>query len=122
MWQMADQMGHNVTRETRDYLDRLLQIAVDSIDTQFPRIRKEYRMMSDAERDRFHKAILALKEDTVKDKLYFIYFQSKSKRPFKYFTLLFYFTMFKMDADMDVDRYYIFQICIGYRNIWQNIS
>ncbi|XP_045191875.2 uncharacterized protein LOC123548573 [Mercenaria mercenaria] len=64
MWQMAEQMGHNVTRETRDYLDRLLQIAVDSIDTQFPRIRKEYRMMSDAERDRFHKSILALKEDT----------------------------------------------------------
>jgi hypothetical protein len=73
MWQMADQMGHNVTRETRDYLDRLLQIAVDSIDTQFPRIRKEYRMMSDAERDRFHKAILALKEDTVKDKLGFLF-------------------------------------------------
>ena len=66
MWQMAEQMGHNVTRETRDYLDRLLQIAVDSIDTQFPRIRKEYRMMPDAERDRFHKAILALKEDTVR--------------------------------------------------------
>lgn len=65
MWQMADQMGHNVTRETRDYLDRLLQIAVDSIDTQFPRIRKEYRMMSEEERERFHNAILALKGDTV---------------------------------------------------------
>lgn len=65
MWQMADQMGHNVTRETRDYLDRLLQIAVDSIDTQFPRIRKEYRMMSEEERERFHAAILALKADTV---------------------------------------------------------
>lgn len=64
MWQMADQMGHNVTRETRDYMDRLLQMAVDSIDTQFPRIRKEYRMMSEKERDRFHKAINALKADT----------------------------------------------------------
>ncbi|WAR12529.1 TYR3-like protein, partial [Mya arenaria] len=64
MWQMAEQMGHNVTRETRDYLDRLLQIAVDPSKEQFPRIRKEYRMMTDDERDRFHKAIQALKEDT----------------------------------------------------------
>lgn len=65
MWQMAEQMGHNVTRETRDYLDRLLQVAVNNADTQFPRVRKEYRMLSDDERNRFHKAIRALKEDTV---------------------------------------------------------
>ena len=66
MWQMAEQMGHNVTRETRDYLDRLLQIAVNGADKQFPRIRKEYRMLTEDERARFHKALRALKEDTVR--------------------------------------------------------
>lgn len=65
MWQMAEQMGHNVTRETRDYLNRLLQIAVNGADKQFPRIRKEYRMLTEEERARFHKALRALKEDTV---------------------------------------------------------
>lgn len=62
---MAEQMGHNVTRETRDYLNRLLQIAVNGADKQFPRIRKEYRMLTEEERARFHKALRALKEDTV---------------------------------------------------------
>lgn len=65
MWQMAEQMGHNVTRETRDYLNRLLQIAVNGADRQFPRIRKEYRMLSEEERNRFHAALRALREDKV---------------------------------------------------------
>jgi len=65
MWQMAARMGHNVTRDTRDYLDRLLQIALDTGKEQFPRIRKEYRMLTQDERERFHKAILELKKDTV---------------------------------------------------------
>ena len=66
MWQMAEMLGHNVTRETRDYFNRLLQIAIDSHDAQIPRHRKEYRMLTDEERERFHNAILALKNDTVK--------------------------------------------------------
>ncbi|KAL4234820.1 hypothetical protein ACF0H5_006461 [Mactra antiquata] len=65
MWQMAEEMGHNVTRETRDYLDNMLRLAVDSVASKIPRrIRKEYRMLTDEERDRFHKAVRALKQDT----------------------------------------------------------
>ena len=73
MWQMAEMLGHNVTRETRDYFNRLLQIAIDSHDAQIPRHRKEYRMLTDEERERFHNAILALKNDTVKQQLLVIH-------------------------------------------------
>ena len=58
-------MGNNVSQETRDYFDRLLQIAIDSHDTQIPRHRKEYRMLTDEERERFHNAVIALQNDTV---------------------------------------------------------
>ena len=58
-------MGHNVSQEIRDYFDRLLQMAIDSHDTQIPRHRKEYRMLTDEERERFHNAVKALKNDTV---------------------------------------------------------
>ena len=65
MWQMSEQMGHNVTRETRDYLDRLLKIALDPKNRKISRHRKEYRMLSEKERDRFHEAVKALKKDKV---------------------------------------------------------
>lgn len=65
MWQMAEMMGHNVTQEIREYVNELLHMAIYSHDAHIPRHRKEYRMITDEERERFHNAIKALKNDTV---------------------------------------------------------
>lgn len=78
-WHMLRTAWSNISVETENWVDELLRMSEYEVDglrlkrqTQRNgrrprplRVRREYRLLSDAERNAFHRAINLLKEDTV---------------------------------------------------------
>ncbi|KAL5021140.1 hypothetical protein ScPMuIL_000295 [Solemya velum] len=65
-WRLVEAGGWNISTGARRWLgDLIVQATTESLGTGFtPRVRKEYRQMSDRERSEFHVAITRLKQDT----------------------------------------------------------
>lgn len=65
VYTQIDHPALNLSQEAKEWMKRLIIIPNHRRKRQNLRIRREYRRLSDQERDQFHNAIIALKVDTV---------------------------------------------------------
>ncbi|KAL5022794.1 hypothetical protein ScPMuIL_001949 [Solemya velum] len=64
VYTQIDHPALNLSQEAKEWMKRLIIIPNHRRKRQNLRIRREYRRLSDQERDQFHNAIIALKVDT----------------------------------------------------------